>query len=142
MRRRDCSAYPGEQCDDGNTVTETCVYGDQTCTVCNQACQEQTLTGTYCGDGVVQDTEVCDDGNDNDGDYCSADCQSQTSVCGDSLIQGNEACDDEISSSRIAAMARESAQSAVMRVRWLTALSHIVVMAFEMAMKHAMTEIS
>jgi len=39
-----------------------------------------TATSTYCGDGIVQSPntagvyEVCDDGNNLDGDRCSADC--------------------------------------------------------------------
>lgn len=30
---------------------------------------------TYCGDGVVQNGEVCDDGNSNDNDSCNNNCQ-------------------------------------------------------------------
>ncbi len=33
-----------------------------------------------CGDGVVQDGEVCDDGNINDGDACVADCSAGSAV--------------------------------------------------------------
>lgn len=47
-----------------------------------------------CGDGIVGDDEACDDGNTQDGDYCSADCSEVRSVCGDGVIQGNEKCDD------------------------------------------------
>jgi cysteine-rich repeat protein len=65
-----------ETCDDGNTVTELCAYGETACTVCDASCQEVTgaLTG-YCGDGAVNGSEECDDGNLDDGDGCNAVCQ-------------------------------------------------------------------
>ncbi len=47
-----------------------------------------------CGNGVVGIDEVCDDGNSSDGDYCSADCKTATSVCGDGIVELLEACDD------------------------------------------------
>ncbi|HEY8379365.1 MAG TPA: DUF4215 domain-containing protein [Nannocystis sp.] len=46
----------------------------------------------FCGDGVTQAGEECDDGNTNDGDGCSAACAVEK--CGDGVIQGDEACDD------------------------------------------------
>ena len=51
----------GEECDDGNTVTEKCAYGETTCTVCAADCTEQrgAVVG-YCGDGVVNGVEDCD----------------------------------------------------------------------------------
>jgi cysteine-rich repeat protein len=45
-----------------------------------------------CGDGVVTGTEVCDDRNAIDGDYCAADCTVITGACGDGLEQPNEGC--------------------------------------------------
>lgn len=57
---------PNEQCDDGNTDTETrCPYGTASCTGCDSSCRDVPgLTGNVCGDGV-RDTsnETCDDGN-------------------------------------------------------------------------------
>ena len=50
---------PGEECDDGNTVS-----GDG----CSATCTSE------CGDGVVERGEECDDGNRTDGDGCSALC--------------------------------------------------------------------
>jgi cysteine-rich repeat protein len=48
-----------------------------------------------CGNGNMQaPDEVCDDGNTDDGDYCSADCLTVTGSCGDSITQTNEECDD------------------------------------------------
>ena len=61
-----------------------------------------------CGDGVRQETEACDDGNDDGGDGCSADClmieegfrcptvgvSCVPIVCGDARIDPPETCDD------------------------------------------------
>ena len=61
-----------------------------------------------CGDGELQVTEACDDGNDEGGDGCSADCMRIEEdyrcptpgaacvpiVCGDSRIDPPETCDD------------------------------------------------
>jgi cysteine-rich repeat protein len=38
-----------------------------------------------CGDGIVSDNEVCDDGNTIAGDGCSASCASDES-CGNSVV--------------------------------------------------------
>ena len=97
-----------EQCDDGNQVN------DDECT------NECTIAG--CGDGVIRDVgqgsgavcddenpcrgeeectwgfcrpalyEYCDDGNDFDGDGCTAQCEPPP--CGDGVLQFGEACDD------------------------------------------------
>jgi cysteine-rich repeat protein len=45
-----------------------------------------------CGDGVVQFTELCDDGNQIDDDACTNDCTSPR--CGDGVTQVGEDCDD------------------------------------------------
>lgn len=47
-----------------------------------------------CGDGIVEVSEACDDGNTEADDYCSPDCGTVTGMCGDGLLQGNETCDD------------------------------------------------
>ena len=48
-----------------------------------------------CGDGAVDDDEVCDDGNTTSGDGCSALCDS-TEPCGDGIVTValGEVCDD------------------------------------------------
>ncbi len=64
---------------------------------------------TGCGDGILQGSEACDDGNNTAGDGCAADCRTierdhacptpgmpcvSTVVCGDGRISGEETCDD------------------------------------------------
>ena len=44
-----------------------------------------------CGDGVVNSTEDCDDGNNNNNDSCPNDCD--LAVCGDNIVEGLEECD-------------------------------------------------
>jgi cysteine-rich repeat protein len=47
-----------------------------------------------CGDGAVNAPgETCDDGNQADGDGCSATCVIEV-VCGDGAVQSGEQCDD------------------------------------------------
>ena len=47
------ATYIGEACDDGNTVTESCAYGETSCTVCDASCGEVAGTTSYCGDGTL-----------------------------------------------------------------------------------------
>ena len=88
----------GETCDDGNTTTETCTYGQTSCSVCNSTCQTVAGATSYCGDSNTDTTngESCDDGNTTAGDGCSASCQTETTspVCGNSTTETGETCDD------------------------------------------------
>jgi cysteine-rich repeat protein len=70
----------GEQCDDGNVVT------DDECPACALA---------YCGDGYIQaGVELCDDGNLDNADACTAP-QCEPATCGDGYVfEGMEECDD------------------------------------------------
>lgn len=45
-----------------------------------------------CGNTVVENGEECDDGNQQDEDFCSNDCNLP--VCGNGIVQGDEECDD------------------------------------------------
>src|SRR6187549_3107484 len=50
-----------------------------------------------CGDGVVDEGEVCDDGNTAEDDGCSPTCQREEPArprCGDGALDAGEACDD------------------------------------------------
>lgn len=99
----------GEDCDDGNAVSETCVYGDTSCTVCDSTCASVGGAVSFCGDSTIDsvNNETCDDGNNTTetcayGEpsctVCGATCSSvsgETSVCGDGIVDtANEACDD------------------------------------------------
>ncbi|MGI5863171.1 MAG: DUF4215 domain-containing protein [Myxococcales bacterium] len=67
-----------------------------------------TIRPQECGDGFVDAPEVCDDGNADPDDGCSADCRAiepgfvcetagaacRQIVCGDSIIDAPEVCDD------------------------------------------------
>ncbi len=52
----------------------------------------------FCGDGNLDEDEECDDGNNIDGDGCSAGCELEEEepepYCGDGNIDQGEACDD------------------------------------------------
>jgi len=48
----------------------------------------------FCGDGTTDaPDEECDDGNDESGDGCSADCEVEV-VCGNGDLEPGEGCDD------------------------------------------------
>lgn len=47
-----------------------------------------------CGDGALDDGEVCDDGNLRGCDGCSSDCSRVDDICGDDILECNEICDD------------------------------------------------
>jgi MYXO-CTERM domain-containing protein len=90
----------GEECDDGNLVeddgctTQCRICGNDICDPGENAnsCPEDGCE-PVCGNGVVEDGELCDDANTEDGDSCPADCGA-ASVCGDGQVTGNEVCDD------------------------------------------------
>ena len=54
------------------------------------ACREVV---PYCGDGTLDSAEACDDGNNVDGDGCSANCTVEA-YCGDGTLDPGEQCDD------------------------------------------------
>lgn len=60
----------GEDCD---VLGET---GDYSTTIAGRQCDVDCFFGPYCGDGILQTVygEECDDGNNDDGDFCSAEC--------------------------------------------------------------------
>ena len=62
----------GENCDDGNVITEVCAYGLTACNVCAGNCQLIPSQASYCGDGIVDtaNDEECDGGA-----HCALDCK-------------------------------------------------------------------
>lgn len=53
---------------------------------------DPTPQGPVCGDGIVEGTEACDDGNVINTDSCTATCKIAT--CGDGILGNGEVCDD------------------------------------------------
>ncbi|HVK89712.1 MAG TPA: DUF4215 domain-containing protein [Kofleriaceae bacterium] len=77
-----------EQCD-GSAGTKPAGHNEATCgTMGAQACR-----WVYCGNGVLEGSEQCDDGNNTSGDGCAAACVRE--FCGDSVDNNGtaEACD-------------------------------------------------
>ncbi|MBL9104362.1 MAG: DUF4215 domain-containing protein [Myxococcales bacterium] len=54
---------------------------------------ETTAPNPVCGDGNVEGTELCDDGNQDPGDGCEPDC-TPTQICGNGTVEAPEVCDD------------------------------------------------
>lgn len=72
-----CPCTPGGGCEAGLTCDDgTCI-----------------LASEYCGDGVVNGDEECDDGNESPDDGCNNSCA--LGRCGDGELQAGEACDDD-----------------------------------------------
>ncbi len=93
----------GETCDDGNVVTEKCVYGTPTCKVCDATCHEVDGELSLCGDGTKQSDEECDEGLEDNGntdcaygdscEKCSTQCKNVVVLgdyCGDGTEQSSE----------------------------------------------------
>jgi len=68
----------GEDCD---APAET---GQYSTTIAGRQCTPVCKWGPYCGDGILQTQfgEECDDGNNNDGDFCSATCKIEPAGSG------------------------------------------------------------
>ena len=84
----DCSGVTG-----GKPTSRYCCGAD-TCAVnlCGSGCG--SIPSPYCGDGIIDDSEECDDGGESG--YCNSDCTY--SVCGDEKpnLSAGEECDDGI----------------------------------------------
>src|SRR4051812_250954 len=64
-------------------------------TVLEGACSQGLCRPLGCGNNILTPNEVCDDGNTNNGDGCSADCKSNE-TCGNAAVDpaAGEQCDD------------------------------------------------
>jgi uncharacterized repeat protein (TIGR01451 family) len=71
-----------------NCLDESCTFSNEVETTVLNDCDG----GPICGDGVLDPGEECDDGNNVDGDGCSADCKIE--YCGDGNLDPGEECDD------------------------------------------------
>ncbi len=95
----DTDATDGSPTDSGGS-TGGCLEGSEDCPctpddTCDGdlACVDGTCIMSVCGNGVVEGSEACDDGNADDTDACQSTCVSAT--CGDGEIQTDvEQCDD------------------------------------------------
>ncbi len=92
---------------DGSTGTEgDGTVGDETL---DSGTETEGFQPGTCGNGSLTEDEACDDGNTEDGDGCSADCQTvqpgwscnppgqpcrPVAICGDALVTLPELCDD------------------------------------------------
>jgi cysteine-rich repeat protein len=50
--------------------------------------QDKTVVTQTCGNGVVEGSEQCDDGNTTDGDGCNHLCESEANTCGPGTVAG------------------------------------------------------
>ena len=78
-------ALAGKQCPSGEFISGFDNEGNIIC----------TKVVAQCGNGIIESGEVCDDGNNVDGDGCSFNCLS-SEVCPDGIINQvtGEECDD------------------------------------------------
>jgi cysteine-rich repeat protein len=72
-----------ETCELPNSPYNTTIDGQNVTVACSSIC-------TFCGDGLVNGSETCDDGNLNNTDDCRNDCTR----CGDGNVDQGEVCDD------------------------------------------------
>ncbi len=88
--------FEEEECDAGDNNGNTkCPYGQKNCKICSDSCKLEDGNATWCGDGKINGSETCDDGELN-GTYghCLEGCYGQGERCGDGEINGSEICDD------------------------------------------------
>ncbi len=76
-----CGNLIVDDTEDCDVPGETGVYSQ---TIAGRQCTPQCLFGPYCGDGILQTlhAEECDDGNNNDSDFCSAICKIEPAGSG------------------------------------------------------------
>jgi cysteine-rich repeat protein len=83
-----CAIYP--QCCSGDWTQLCSNYAAyEVCVVDCSGCRDDC---TYCGDGIIQSYEQCDDGSTAPWDYCRSNCVDSAN-CGDCILQSPETCD-------------------------------------------------
>ncbi|MEM9336226.1 MAG: DUF4215 domain-containing protein [Patescibacteria group bacterium] len=92
----------GEDCDVPGEV------GTYSTTIAGRQCNAQCQFGPYCGDGILQTVfdEECDDGNNDDGDFCSSICKIEPAGSGGGGSSGGGSrsgggSDDELNETQI-----------------------------------------
>ena len=81
----------------GSTETTATTTGPTTTDTTESDSESDSETAGVCGDGVRDPGEACDDGNNEGGDGCEADC-TLPSLCGNGMIDKDEGeeCDGEM----------------------------------------------
>jgi len=80
-------------CDPGEGCTCSDCEGKQDGCKEGLICEEGVCVDKFCGDGIVQPSEQCDDGNWDNSDNCTRGCNP--AYCGDGYLRiGYEDCDD------------------------------------------------
>ncbi len=97
----------GEECD---VLGETGVYST---TIIGRQCDVDCNYGPYCGDAILQTLhgEECDDGNNDDGDFCAADCTVEVAGSGGGGSSGGGSSssggsDDELGDTQVSITGR------------------------------------
>jgi len=87
-RNETCGLCPEDCCPCGDGVCDSSL--GETCKMCKEDCCPN------CGNGILDSGELCDDGNNEDGDGCTSDCkiESGQAVCGNGIWESGEECDD------------------------------------------------
>lgn len=91
------SATNAESDGPGMTATGSGMGDDGSGTSTGSGTDDGTSDGGVCGDGIVQAGEACDDGNDDNDDTCSNNCEL-SALCGDGNVDDGEECDDGMES--------------------------------------------
>lgn len=95
----------GESCEGNNFQNLTCnSFGFQlgslqciNCQIITSTCYNPSSGGGssfFCGNGMREAGEQCDDGNTFNGDGCSAGCRLESADCGNGIKNIGEECDD------------------------------------------------
>lgn len=89
---------PGEICDGGTPAAclkDECYTGTQACLETCDGYEDCYAGSKRCGNGLMEDCEACDDGNNLNGDGCSADCATRELIgnCNNGVVDAGEACD-------------------------------------------------